>query len=50
MDDYAATAEDFDLIFTFLYNDYFLRAVFRLVYLVSYKIYIFTNNLELLGF
>jgi len=38
MNNYAAATEDFDLIFTFLYNDYFLRAVFRLIYLVPYKI------------
>ena len=50
MNDYAGAATDFNTIFDFLHSDYFPRVIFRLVYLLGYKIYIFSDNLELLGF
>ena len=37
-------------MFIFLYKQYFSRVVFDFIYLSESKIYIFINNLKLLGF
>ena len=50
MDDHAASADDFDTLFDFLYTRYFPRVAFGPVYLSGAKTHIFSDNLELLGF
>lgn len=49
INDYIRVVKTFDTIYTFLYNSYFLRVVFDLMYLLGKKIRAFIDNLELLG-
>lgn len=50
INDYIRAVKIFDAMYTFLYNSYFLRVVFNLMYLLEKKIRAFIDNLELLGF
>lgn len=50
MDDHAASATDFESMFTFLHKQYFPRVAFGPVYLLGHKIMVFVDDLELLGF
>ena len=50
MDNYTASADDFNILFDFLYTRYFPRVAFGPVYLSGAKTHIFSDNLELLGF
>ncbi len=50
VDDHAASATDFDSMFTFLHERYFPRVAFGPIYLSGHKTSIFGSNLELLGF
>ncbi|SLM39126.1 hypothetical protein LPUS_09585 [Lasallia pustulata] len=50
MDDYAASATDFDSLYNFLADFFFPRAVFGPIYLNPKKTVVFGINLDLLGF
>lgn len=50
MDNYIRTATTFDAMYTFLYNNYFLRFAFGSVYLLRKKTKAFIDTLELLRF
>ena len=50
MDDYAASATDFDSLYNFLADFFFPRAAFGPIYLNPKKTVVFGINLDLLGF
>ena len=50
MDDHAASAEDYDSLFSFLHEKYFPRVAFGPVYLVGSKTKAFSDILEIVGF
>ena len=50
MNDHSAAIKDFDSMFNFLHEKYFLRVAFNLIYLSKSKTHIFAKNLELLDF
>lgn len=50
IDDHNRVVTTFDTMYMFLYNSYFLRVVFSLVYLLGKMIKIFIDMLQLLGF
>jgi len=50
IDNYKASATNFDTLFYFLYTSYFPRYIFSLVYLSRLKTHLFINSIEVLGF
>lgn len=50
INDYIRAVKTFNAMYTILYNNYFLRVAFGLMYLLGKKIRAFIDNLELLGF
>ena len=50
MDDHAGSATDYDTMFEFLSTKYFPRVAFGPVYLAGAKTFVFTNQLDVLGF
>ena len=40
----------FNILFKFLHEKYFSRYVFKLIYLLKYKTFVFINSLKVLGF
>ena len=50
IDNYIGAAINFNTLFDLLYIRYFLKVAFKPIYLSGYKIYIFTDSLEMVGF
>ena len=50
MDDHIRTAISFKVMFSFLYQYYFSYASFGLVYLAPHKTFIFTDQIDFVGF
>lgn len=50
INDYIGAAKIFEAIYIFLYDNYFLRVAFGLIYLSEKKTKAFVNILKLLGF
>ncbi len=50
MDDYIGVAISFEVMFDFLHHYYFPRAIFGPVHFTPYKTFIFTDQLDLVGF
>lgn len=50
MDDHIRAAISFEVIFNFLHEYYFPRASFEPVYLTPHKIFVFTHQLDFVGF
>ncbi len=50
MDDHTGAAISFEAMFDFLHHHYFLRVIFGPVYLAPHKTFIFTDQLDFVGF
>ncbi len=50
MDDHIEAAIFFEAMFDFLHHHHFPRAIFGPVYLASHKVFIFTDQLDFVGF
>ena len=48
INDYSALVIDFNILFTFLYIKYFLKCVFKSVYLLKVETYLFFTSINLL--
>ena len=50
MDDYIGVGTLFEKLFDFLYNIYFPRVAFGLIYLAGRKTHVFVDSLEIVRF
>ena len=50
MDDHIGAAISFEAMFDFLYHHHFPRTIFGIVYLVPHMTFIFTDQLDFVGF